>query len=51
MARLMHVHTVDTRPFLLRREGPGDKAIGAPDAPVITVRCKASVIFFTFCLK
>ena len=36
MARLMHVHTVDTRPFLLRREGPGDKAIGAPDAPVIT---------------
>ena len=25
---LTHVHTVDTSPFLPRREGPGDKAKG-----------------------
>ena len=26
MVRLTHVQTVDTRSFLLRREGPGDEA-------------------------
>ena len=26
MVQLMHVHTVDTRPFLPSREGPGDEA-------------------------
>ena len=26
MVQLMHTHTVDTRPFLSYREGPGDEA-------------------------
>ena len=26
MVQLTHAHTVDTRPFLPRREEPGDKA-------------------------
>ena len=26
MVRLTHAHTVDTGPFLPRREGPGDEA-------------------------
>ena len=26
MVRLTHAHAVDTRPFLPRREGPGDEA-------------------------
>ena len=26
MVRLVHAHAVDTRPFLPRREGPGDEA-------------------------
>ena len=31
MVQLAHAHAVDTRPFLPRREGPGDEAKQKPD--------------------